>query len=46
VGRVMADKYEKLLNSGWLVTEEEIRRDLEDLYSRNFWRFVGRSSGA
>lgn len=43
VGRVMADKYEKLRGSGWLVTEEEIRRDLKDLYSRNFWRFIGRN---
>ena len=42
VGKVLADKYEKLHHSGWRVTEEEIRRDLDDLYNRNFWRFVER----
>ncbi|MDB4866418.1 MAG: hypothetical protein JWR03_751 [Cohnella sp.] len=42
IGRVLADKYEKLHLSGWRVTEEEIRRDLDDMYNRNFWRFIGR----
>ncbi|EGL15889.1 MULTISPECIES: glucuronate isomerase [unclassified Paenibacillus] len=44
IGRVLADKYEKLHGSGWYVTEEEIQRDFDDLYHRNFWRFLGREA--
>ncbi|WP_373230052.1 glucuronate isomerase [Cohnella sp.] len=40
IGNVLADKYEKLYMSGWRVTEEEIKRDLDDLLNRNFWRFL------
>jgi hypothetical protein len=43
IGNVLADKYEKLYLSGWRVTEEEIKRDLDDLLNQNFWRFLGRS---
>jgi hypothetical protein len=43
IGKVLADKYEKLYLSGWRVTEEEIKRDLDDLLNQNFWRFLGRS---
>ncbi len=42
IGNVLADKYEKLADSGWLVTEEEIKRDLDDMLNRNFWRFLGK----
>jgi len=41
IGKVLADKYEKLYLSGWRVTEEEIKRDMDDLLNRNFWRFLG-----
>ncbi|MFC4779539.1 glucuronate isomerase [Paenibacillus sp. GCM10023252] len=43
IGRVLADKYERLWDSGWKVTEEEIQRDLDDLLNQNFWRFLGRA---
>ncbi|WP_067935649.1 hypothetical protein [Alicyclobacillus kakegawensis] len=39
--RVLADKYENLQSSGWLVTEDVIRRDVEQLFSGNFRQFVG-----
>ncbi|TJY38264.1 glucuronate isomerase [Cohnella pontilimi] len=42
IGNVLADKYERLQASGWQVTDEEIARDLDDLFNRNFWRFLGR----
>lgn len=42
VGEVLADKYVKLLESGWRVTDDEIKRDLQDMYANNFWRFLGR----
>ncbi len=43
IGDVMADKYERLQNSGWIPTEQEIERDLNDLFHQNFWRFIGKS---
>lgn len=43
IGKVLADKYEKLHHSGWHVTEEEIQRDLNDLLNQNFWRFLGKA---
>jgi len=42
IAKVLADKYEKLHHSGWNVTEEEIKRDLDDLLNQNFWRFLGK----
>ncbi|WP_201007954.1 glucuronate isomerase [Paenibacillus glycanilyticus] len=42
IGQVLASKYERLYNSGWKVTEDEIKRDLDDLFNRNFWRFLGK----
>ncbi|AJY77544.1 glucuronate isomerase [Paenibacillus beijingensis] len=42
IGDVLADRYERLYREGWQVTEAEIQRDLEDLFSRNFWTFIGR----
>lgn len=42
IGHVLAEKYERLYLSGWRVTEAEIQRDLDDLLSNNFWRFLGK----
>ncbi|MFX3636239.1 MAG: glucuronate isomerase [Candidatus Pristimantibacillus sp.] len=42
IGKVLADKYERLQRSGWSVTEDEIRRDLDDMLNQNFWRFLGK----
>ncbi|MCD1259894.1 glucuronate isomerase [Paenibacillus athensensis] len=42
IGRVLTGQYEKLFHSGWRVSEDEIIRDLDDLYNRNFWRFLGK----
>jgi hypothetical protein len=43
IAEVLIDKYDDILQAGWEVTEEEIKRDVADLFSRNFWRFVGRN---
>jgi hypothetical protein len=40
VGEALADKYEDLAATGWNVTEDEVKRDVHDLFSGNFWRFV------
>lgn len=42
IGAVLADKYEELSASGWQASEEEIQRDVADLFGGNFWRFLGR----
>lgn len=44
IAQVLAEKYELAARAGWPVTEEEIRRDVKDLLSDNFLRFVGASS--
>ncbi|CEP67984.1 Uronate isomerase [Moorella glycerini] len=44
IAGVLTKKYQLLLENGWRVTEEEIKRDIEDLFSNNFWNFVGRNS--
>ncbi len=41
IGNVLADKYEDLALTGWKVSEEEIRRDVELLFAQNFESFVG-----
>lgn len=43
IANVLKDKYSDILDSGWVVTEDEIRRDVEDLFSKNFWRFLNRA---
>ncbi len=42
IGDVLAEKYVDLRATGWTVTEEEIRRDVADLFGGNFWKFVGK----
>ncbi len=42
IAGVLTDKYTDIAASGWKVTEEEIRRDVQDLFSDNFWDFVNR----
>ena len=41
IAQVLAEKYELAAVSGWPVTEDEVRRDVKDLLSDNFLRFVG-----
>lgn len=44
--RIIADvllrKYERLAETGWRVTEADIRSDCAELLGGNFWRFLGR----
>ncbi|MFC2075775.1 glucuronate isomerase [candidate division KSB1 bacterium] len=40
LGEVLAEKYGDLYDSGWGLTEAEINRDLENLFSENFGRFI------
>jgi len=41
IGRVLADKYCDLVDTGWTVTPEEIQRDVNGLFGGAFTRFCG-----
>ncbi|MGE5530967.1 MAG: glucuronate isomerase [Bacteroidota bacterium] len=40
IAQVLAEKYEMAAQAGWLVTEEEIRRDVADLLGGSFDQFL------
>jgi hypothetical protein len=39
IGEILAEKYVDLAATGWVVSEEEIERDVEGLFGGNFWWF-------
>jgi hypothetical protein len=41
IAKVLADKYQDLVATGWRVFEQEIRRDAARLLGGGFWEFVG-----
>ena len=41
IAQVLAEKYELTAKTGWVVTEEEIRRDVKDLLGGAFLDFIG-----
>lgn len=42
ISNVLIEQYEKLLESGWELEKSEIERDVADLFSDNFWKFLGK----
>jgi hypothetical protein len=42
IGEVLADKFAALFRAGWPVSGQEVRREVERLFSGNFLEFVGR----
>ena len=44
IGNALADQYEKTVQTGWAVTEDDIQRDVNKLFSVNFESFVGLQS--
>jgi len=40
IGGVLADKYANVAATGWRVSDEEIKRDVADLFAGNFTRFL------
>lgn len=45
IGRVLADKYCDLMETGWRVTPEEMERDVKNLFGGAFTRFCGSRCG-
>lgn len=43
ISKVLAEKYFELLEVGYELTEEQIKRDVENYFGGNFWRFLGKS---
>ncbi len=41
IAEILFEKYEDIRRTGWLVSEKEVRRDVKNLFSDNFKRFVG-----
>lgn len=40
IAKVLRHKYADLVEAGWSVSEDEIKRDAEQLLGGNFWRFL------
>lgn len=45
IGKVLADKYCDLIDTGWAVSEPEIQRDVSSLFGGEFTRFCGGRCG-
>ncbi|MFD2670311.1 glucuronate isomerase [Marinicrinis sediminis] len=43
LANVLNEKYATLMQEGWVLTEAEIQRDVEDMLDVNFWRFLGKA---
>jgi len=41
IGEVLAEKFEDIRRAGWPVSTQDVQRDVANLYSENFKRFVG-----
>ena len=42
IGQVLANKYEDLLATGWQLSKESIKQDVQALFSNNFYSFLDR----
>lgn len=42
IAETLTRKYERVVETGWTVTEDDVRRDCADLFGGNFWRFLGK----
>lgn len=40
IANVLYDKYMDIMDAGWVLTEEEIQRDVERLFGGAFWEFL------
>ncbi len=40
IAKVLVDEYSDLARTGWQVSEDEIRRDVNNLFGGNFWSFL------
>ncbi len=42
IAKVLVDKYSDILDANWTIDENEIKRDINDIFSNNFWSFLNK----
>lgn len=42
ISKVLVEKYKDLMDTGYVLSEEEVTRDVANLFGGTFWRFLGR----
>ena len=42
IGKVLVDKYADIIDAGWVLTEADIKKDVERLLKGNFLEFLAR----
>lgn len=42
IASVLSEQYQKILDAGWPLGADDIKRDVVDLLSNNFWKFIHR----
>jgi hypothetical protein len=42
IGNVLSDKYEDVIDAEWVLTEEDVKKDVERLFKGNFLEFLKR----
>jgi hypothetical protein len=40
IAKVLYDKYSDILDTGWVIREDEIKRDVDKIFGGNFWSFL------
>lgn len=40
IADVLFNKYKEILDCGWIIQEDEVKRDVEKLFGGNFWNFL------
>jgi hypothetical protein len=43
LARVLAEAYGAVEDTGWRVSDDELRRDIADMFGGTFWRFIART---
>lgn len=42
ITKILIEKYNDIFDNNWSLTEEEIRRDIYNLFGNNFWEFLSK----
>jgi hypothetical protein len=42
IGKVLVDKFSDVMDTGWVLTEEDVKKDVERLFRGNFLEFLAR----
>jgi hypothetical protein len=42
IGKVLTDKYTDVIDTQWVLTEDEVKKDVERLFRGNFLEFLAR----